>query len=85
MLVGLEQPTGGRMRPRVTRVTSQVDPEMRFVIDHAAKPRMVKGVWDNEWEEALAPLADEPNVACKLSGLVTEAEIKDSGALGDRR
>ena len=57
-------------------LTVREHPEMRFVIDHAAKPRIVDGAWDNEWEQALAPLADEPNVACKLSGLVTEADWK---------
>jgi L-fuconolactonase len=45
-----------------------------FVIDHAAKPRIAGGSWDVEWEERLAPFSDEPNVACKLSGLVTEAD-----------
>jgi L-fuconolactonase len=47
-----------------------------FVIDHAAKPRIAGGSWDVEWEERLAPFSDEPNVACKLSGLVTEADWK---------
>jgi L-fuconolactonase len=50
--------------------------EVSFVIDHAAKPRITTGSWDGEWEEALAPFSDEPNVACKLSGLVTEADWK---------
>jgi L-fuconolactonase len=45
-----------------------------FVIDHAAKPRIAGGAWDREWEAGLAPISDLPNVACKLSGLVTEAE-----------
>ena len=48
--------------------------EVSFVIDHAAKPRIAGGSWDAEWETALAPFSDEPNVACKLSGLVTEAD-----------
>jgi L-fuconolactonase len=48
--------------------------EISFVIDHAAKPRIAGGSWDAEWEKELAPFADEPNVACKLSGLVTEAD-----------
>ena len=48
--------------------------DVSFVIDHAAKPRIAKGSWDAEWERALAPFSDEPNVACKLSGLVTEAD-----------
>jgi L-fuconolactonase len=47
-----------------------------FVIDHAAKPRIASGSWDADWEEHLAPFSDEPNVACKLSGLVTEADWK---------
>jgi L-fucono-1,5-lactonase len=47
-----------------------------FVIDHAAKPRIASGSWDGEWEERLAPFSDEPNVVCKLSGLVTEADWK---------
>jgi L-fuconolactonase len=50
--------------------------DMSFVIDHAAKPRIAGASWDAEWEKALAPLSDEPNVACKLSGLVTEADWK---------
>jgi L-fuconolactonase len=49
-------------------------PDVSFVIDHAAKPRIAGGVWDAAWEQALAPLSDEPNVTCKLSGLVTEAD-----------
>jgi L-fuconolactonase len=49
-------------------------PGMRFVIDHAAKPRIAAGEWDEAWERALAPIAGHPNVTCKLSGLVTEAD-----------
>jgi len=49
---------------------------MRFVVDHAARPRIAGGMWDHAWEAALAPLAEQPNVACKLSGLVTEADWK---------
>jgi len=48
--------------------------DVRFVIDHAAKPRIAGAAWDGEWEKVLEPLAQEPNVACKISGLVTEAE-----------
>ena len=47
-------------------------PELAFVIDHLAKPPIAK----NEikaWSQALKPLASYPNVHCKLSGLVTEA------------
>ncbi len=48
-------------------------PEMRFVIDHLAKPPIVTAAVD-EWSERLAPLAALPNVRCKVSGLVTEAD-----------
>jgi L-fuconolactonase len=51
-------------------------PGMQFVLDHAAKPRIAAGVWDEAWQKALAPLAEHPNVSCKLSGLVTEADWK---------
>jgi len=48
--------------------------DVSFVVDHAAKPRIAGGSWDADWEKALAPFSDEPNVTCKLSGLVTEAD-----------
>jgi L-fuconolactonase len=52
-------------------------PEMRFVLDHMAKPRIADGPRDEEWERAMAPLADCQNVYCKLSGMVTEARWAD--------
>jgi L-fuconolactonase len=45
-----------------------------FVIDHIAKPRIAAGPNDQEWERGLGAFADLPNVSCKLSGLVTEAD-----------
>jgi L-fuconolactonase len=48
-------------------------PEVRFVIDHMAKPRIAAGTSDPEWERAMAPFSDRANVTCKLSGMVTEA------------
>lgn len=51
-------------------------PDMTFVIDHAAKPRIAGVSWDRDWEKGLAPFSDMPNVSCKLSGLVTEADWK---------
>lgn len=47
-------------------------PQQQFVLDHVAKPRIRDGEF-LEWQSALAPLAEFPNVSCKLSGLVTEA------------
>jgi len=48
-------------------------PDVRFVIDHLAKPRIAAGAIDPEWERAMSPFADCANVSCKLSGMVTEA------------
>jgi len=47
-------------------------PGMRFVIDHLAKPPIASGEIE-EWAHELKTLAAFPNVSCKLSGLVTEA------------
>ncbi|HKA49779.1 MAG TPA: amidohydrolase family protein [Candidatus Dormibacteraeota bacterium] len=49
-------------------------PRLQFVIDHIAKPRIVSGREDPAWAEAMAPFSELPNVSCKLSGLVTEAD-----------
>jgi len=49
--------------------------DVRFVIDHLAKPPIASGHID-EWAARLRPLALYPNVLCKLSGLVTEADWK---------
>jgi L-fuconolactonase len=51
-------------------------PDMRFVLDHIAKPRIAAGPRDVEWERAMARLASRENVACKLSGMMTEADWK---------
>jgi L-fuconolactonase len=51
-------------------------PDARFVLDHAAKPAIAAGELE-PWAGELAALARLPNVACKLSGLVTEARWDD--------
>ena len=50
-------------------------PSITFVIDHIAKPPIATGAID-EWAARLKPLAASPNVFCKLSGMVTEADWK---------
>jgi L-fuconolactonase len=47
-------------------------PELALVIDHLAKPPIARNEI-KQWSEALQPLARYPNINCKLSGLVTEA------------
>ena len=51
-------------------------PEQRFVIDHMAKPE-IKARKTREWAAQIRLLAANPNVFCKVSGLVTEAEHAD--------
>lgn len=50
-------------------------PEQRFVIDHLAKPFIKKGEI-KEWTLDIEAIAKLPNVHCKLSGMVTEADWK---------
>jgi L-fuconolactonase len=48
-------------------------PRQRFVLDHLAKPPIKSGKID-PWAAGIKRLAESPNVFCKLSGLVTEAD-----------
>ena len=48
-------------------------PGLQFVLDHIAKPRIADGR-DDPWSERMPALAAQPNVAVKLSGMVTEAD-----------
>ena len=48
-------------------------PEQAFVIDHIAKPDIKHGEID-AWAEQIHKIASLPNVSCKLSGMVTEAD-----------
>jgi L-fuconolactonase len=48
-------------------------PEVRFVLDHAGKPGIRAGLAE-PWRTHVAELAALPNVWCKLSGLITEAD-----------
>ena len=48
-------------------------PDLRMVIDHLAKPLIGAGLVDG-WANDLRAAAACPNVWCKLSGMVTEAD-----------
>jgi len=48
-------------------------PNQRFVVDHLAKP-YIKAKQVNPWKTHIEQLATFPNVYCKLSGMVTEAD-----------
>lgn len=47
-------------------------PRLQIVLDHGGKPAIAKGAWQ-PWANAVAELAGIDTVACKLSGLITEA------------
>jgi L-fuconolactonase len=51
-------------------------PGQRFVIDHIAKPD-IKNHEINEWKAVIMNIAQNENVFCKISGLVTEADLKN--------
>ncbi len=48
-------------------------PEQPFVLDHIAKP-LIKDRITEPWAEHIRELAKLPNLYCKVSGLVTEAD-----------
>jgi len=50
-------------------------PRQRFVLDHMAKPP-IRDRQIDAWASGIRRLSEMPNVYCKLSGLVTEANWK---------
>jgi L-fuconolactonase len=61
-----------RHLPVAEKVVGQF-PRQRFVLDHIAKP-LIKAGTLTPWEQDLRALARHPNVFCKVSGMVTEAD-----------
>jgi len=51
-------------------------PNQIFVLDHIAKPN-IKGGEIEPWKSQIEELATYKNVHCKVSGLVTEADLKN--------
>lgn len=58
--------------PAVIELVRQC-PDTRFILDHAGKPAIRDACLD-PWREHIEQLARFPNLVCKLSGLVTEAD-----------
>ncbi|MEP6502459.1 MAG: amidohydrolase family protein [Betaproteobacteria bacterium] len=62
---------------------AQAWPELPIVIDHAAKPPL-HAAWNDApmqaWRRDMAALAALPQVACKLSGLLTEMRPADAAS-----
>jgi L-fucono-1,5-lactonase len=48
-------------------------PQQRFVLDHIGKPE-IRARGFGAWRDTIVALAAQPNVSCKLSGIVTEAD-----------
>jgi L-fuconolactonase len=48
-------------------------PEVKFIVDHIAKPGIKAGLTE-PWRAQMRILAKLPNVWCKISGVVTEAD-----------
>jgi L-fuconolactonase len=51
-------------------------PEQPFVLDHLGKPD-IKNIKYQDWKQNIERLAEFPNVHCKISGMVTEADWKN--------
>ncbi|HEY8869343.1 MAG TPA: amidohydrolase family protein [Candidatus Limnocylindrales bacterium] len=62
-----------RELPAALSVASTL-PGLRFVVDHIAKPPIASGALE-PWAGRLRPLGERPNVMCKVSGMVTEADL----------
>lgn len=50
--------------------------QQHFVIDHIAKPNIKHGLFEN-WKKNMMVFAQKENVFCKISGMVTEADLKN--------
>ena len=61
-----------RQLPAALNLTARL-PAQRFVLDHLAKPLIKDGALE-PWATGVRALARRPNVCCKISGLVTEAD-----------
>ncbi|KIL40474.1 amidohydrolase [Gordoniibacillus kamchatkensis] len=61
-----------RQLPHAAAMLAAV-PGLRAVVDHIAKPDIAAGITE-PWRSDLAAVAAYPNVYCKLSGMVTEAD-----------
>jgi len=68
-----------RHLPALLELTARY-PDLAMVLDHGAKPPIAGGDI-GPWKQAITELARSTPMACKLSGLVTEAGSADATAL----
>ena len=60
---------------RHAKTLGEMLPDLPMVINHLAKPNIKTGQLEN-WKEDLVAASQFPNIFCKLSGLITEADWK---------
>ena len=60
--------------PSLVRFTDKL-PDNKLILDHIAKPD-IKNKNIKDWKEQIKILAGHPNIYCKLSGIITEADYK---------
>ena len=58
--------------PYIPRVADRL-PDLKLVVDHIAKPPIASGEID-QWARDIAAVAQVPQIYCKLSGMITEAD-----------
>ena len=61
------------LKPSIAFVAKH--PKQVFILDHIAKPRIKERIL-SPWRENMMELAKRPNVYCKISGMLTEADWK---------
>lgn len=61
----------GKHLPQTLRFVDQ-HPQQEFVVDHIAKPQIVKGAFDQAWADGIRELGKRDHVSCKISGMLTE-------------
>jgi L-fuconolactonase len=66
--------TYSRHLPHILKVLDAV-PGLRAVVDHVSKPEIKNRKLD-PWRPLMSEVAQHPNVHCKLSGMITEADHK---------
>ena len=52
---------------------ADLHPDQVLILDHIAKPKIREGII-SPWKEDIRELSKRPNVFCKISGMVTEAD-----------
>jgi L-fuconolactonase len=77
VLEALDVPFDLLLRPQhlrhVPRLSERL-PRLRMVVDHIAKPH-IRARRVEPWASGLREAAGNPNVWCKLSGMITEADL----------